>query len=127
MSGKNGAPAPPAESGFVHALTNGAQALITAPQSDLIERTPALTKLQAERVAADSTRRYFQSRDHTEQPFLSSNRYYEDDVRSHTAHAHLGHASERPHKAAPLANGFAVAIEAHAAAPLPRTLVCPHV
>ena len=55
---------------------------ITAPQGQAEFHTPALTMLQAERVQADSTKRYFHARDYTEQPFLSSNKYYEDDVRA---------------------------------------------
>lgn len=82
LGGKNGKPPPVAESGYVLAQRQQAQALITAPQSDRIARTPALTTLQAERVAADSSRRYFHARDYSEQPFLSSNKYYEDDVRA---------------------------------------------
>jgi len=84
MSGKNGMPPPPAETGFVIAQRSEALHLITERQSDGIARSPALTASQAERVAADSTRRYFHARDFHEQPFLSSNRHYEDDAAAMT-------------------------------------------
>jgi len=67
-------------SGFTLAAHDGAKTLITAPQSDGVLRSPALTMLQAERVAADSTRRYFHARDFSERPFLSSKVHYEDDA-----------------------------------------------
>lgn len=54
--------------------------LITASQSDGIARTPALTMLGAERVAADSTRRYFHARDFYENPYVTSNDYYQSDT-----------------------------------------------
>ena len=79
LSGKNGQP-PPKQSGFTAASVEAAKTLMTASQSDGIERTPALTLLGAERVAADSTRRYFHARDYKEQPFLSSKNYYDEDV-----------------------------------------------
>ena len=71
---------PPAQSGF--AMMQGpsdAYKLMTAPQTDGFTREPALTLLGAERVAADSTRRFFHSRDYSESPFLSTSRYYDED------------------------------------------------
>jgi hypothetical protein len=54
--------------------------LITAPQGQAEFHSPALTMREAERVAADSTRRYFHARDYYENPFMSSNNYYQNDV-----------------------------------------------
>lgn len=57
-----------------------AKELITASQSDGIARSPALTMLGAERVAADSTRRYFHARDYYDTSYVTSNDYYQTDV-----------------------------------------------
>ena len=70
---------PPSISGFATASTNEAQKLITAPQTDGHARQPALTLLGKERVEADSTKRYFHTRDFYDEPWLSSSRYYEED------------------------------------------------
>ena len=53
---------------------------INERQDDGIARTPALTMLQAERVAADSTKRFFHARDFYENPYLSSSAYYQTDA-----------------------------------------------
>ena len=79
IGGKNGQPAPPAESGYNISMSNKAAALIMERQDDGIKRTPALTMLQRERVQGDSTARYFHARDFYDQPFLSSSKYYEND------------------------------------------------
>jgi len=54
--------------------------LISERQGQSEFRPPALTMMQAERVAADSTARYFHARDYYENPFMSSNTYYQQDT-----------------------------------------------
>jgi len=75
------------DSGFSVGNSQGraVKAMITAKQGQVDFRQPALTMLQSERVATDSTRRYFHARDHYEQPFLSSAAYFQNDAAA--AHA----------------------------------------
>ena len=71
---------------------SGVSALITERQDDGIARTPALTMREAERVAADSSRRFFHARDYYTNPFLTSNAYYQGDCL--TQHAQMKRKKE---------------------------------
>ena len=68
------------------------KAMITASQTDGIARTPALTMRGAERVASDSTKRYFHARDFYENPYMTSSEYYQTDAV--TQHAEMKRKKE---------------------------------
>lgn len=54
--------------------------LIAEKQGQLEFRQPSLTMRDAERVASDSTRRYFHARDYYDNPYQTSNSYYQMDA-----------------------------------------------
>lgn len=54
--------------------------LISERQGQGEFRTPSLTMRGAERVASDSSCRYFHARDYYENPFMTSNSYYQSDA-----------------------------------------------
>ena len=54
--------------------------LITEKQGQAEFHQPSLTMLGAERVAADSSARYFHARDYYDNPFMTSNTYYQQDT-----------------------------------------------
>jgi len=58
----------------------GVVELITESQGQGEFHTPALTMRGAERVASDSTRRYFHARDYYDNPYMTSNSYYQTDA-----------------------------------------------
>jgi hypothetical protein len=65
---------------FSLAMMNDAAKLISAPQTDGIIRTPALTVRQSERVLSDSTKRFFHLRDYADATHISSSRYFQEDT-----------------------------------------------
>ena len=69
-----------AKSGFSTNTAEMVGELITERQGQSETRTPAMTMLRAERVASDSTARYFHARDYYENPYMSSSAYYQQDT-----------------------------------------------
>ena len=69
-----------AKSGFSTGNSEMVGELITERQGQEETRIPAMTMLRAERVASDSTARYFHARDYYENPFMSSSSYYQQDT-----------------------------------------------
>ena len=53
---------------------------IAAPQGQGDMRQPPISDLVMKRINADSTRRYLFARDYYDEPFLTSNTYYQNDV-----------------------------------------------